>query len=139
MRAHLTRILTAATLVAATLGVPGGCAPKACGVALRGLEAVEGQVVDVLTVRCDPPPQSHLLQYWIEYRGVGDEFDRLTPRAVSDYEIPKPSYTRTVAAPCVKGYYRTHYSATGHGPDGIPFDFESAGRVRFFDTDDCQG
>lgn len=116
------------------------CLPKACEITLRGLEATEGQVTDVITARCELPPQKHLLQYWLDYRGPGEEFTPLTPRIASEWRIPTASgFSRTVTAPCLRGHYRTHYTVTGVGPgeDPIPFEVEGVGKVRFFDVEDC--
>ncbi|HEU0090083.1 MAG TPA: hypothetical protein VFQ77_20930 [Pseudonocardiaceae bacterium] len=132
------RILAAVIVLAATTTISQCGTAPACGVSLRGLTIEKGLVTDVLTVTCNPRPQEHLLQYWLDYKGPGDEYSRRTPRALSEYRIPGPKgFSRTVSAPCVKGYYRTHYTATGTGPDGIPFDFEDTGWPKFFDVDDC--
>lgn len=97
----------------------------------------------MLTVTCSPQPQEHLLQYWLDYKGPGDEYSRLTPHAISaisEYRIPGPKgFSRTVTGPCVKGYYRTHYITTGTGPDGIPFDIEDTGWSKLLTSRTARG
>jgi len=48
-------------------------------------------------------------------------------------------FSRTVTGPCLKGYYRTHYIATGTGPDSILLGIEDTGWPKLFDVEDCQG
>lgn len=97
-------------------------------------------VTDVITVACIPSPKEHLLQYWLDYKGPGDEYSRLNLRAAGEYRIPgSDGFSRTITGPCLKGSYRTHYTATGTGPDGVPFDIEDIGWSKLFDVDDCAG
>lgn len=133
--------ILAAVVVLAAGASTGQCTPapqKECGVELRGLEVHHGRVTDTLTVWCSKRPQEHLFQYWLDYKGPSDEFTRLSLRVPSVYDIPSvEGYTRTVSADCVKGWYQTHYVATGVSSAGIAFDFESTGWRKFFDVEDC--
>ncbi|MGH3903625.1 MAG: hypothetical protein ACRDTE_05455, partial [Pseudonocardiaceae bacterium] len=71
MRTALHTVFAIAVLASNT--VDGGCAPStgsalpgACQVDTSGIRVVDGAVVDVLTVRCDPQPLRHV--GWLEHR-----------------------------------------------------------------------
>ncbi|MGH4014191.1 MAG: hypothetical protein ACRDSL_09740 [Pseudonocardiaceae bacterium] len=141
--------LAIAAVILATTSTTSECGAeleKACTVLFRGLEIENGRVTDVLTPVCDPKPQIHKIQAWIEYKNIG-EWSPLGRRSPLAFTIPdKTGFPIKVTAPCLEGAYRSGYEVTGRGaalpdnPSGIPFKDKDYGwTTRIFSVGDCKG
>lgn len=135
------RSLAALAVVLAMQAGDSSCEPstKACQIDTRGIRVEDGVVTDVITATCNPPPRTHRLDGWIEYRADVGEPWRILGRKRTERVVPDAEGfpMRVQGGRCVPGVYRTAWQATGVGPnDERPFNF-SDGDV-FSTTLDCE-
>lgn len=142
------RIAAAAALVITlqTTASPAGCAPasQACDLSFQGIYIHAGEVWDVVSVACDPPPTAHYIQAWMEYKRF-DEYGSYG-RHVATRDIPdRTGFQLRVHSTCVEGWFRAKARVEGSGPattqhpDGLPFDFEDTGRMKYIAAEECTG
>lgn len=132
MRAALHTTFAIAAILASST-VDGGCAPStgsalpgACQVDTSGISVVDGAVVDVLTVRCDPRPLRHEVKGWLEHRrDAGQAYAQLDASSwVTTIPDAEGFQVRIVSRPCKAGQWRAVWRTRGVSPDppAEPFD-----------------
>ncbi|MGH3913612.1 MAG: hypothetical protein ACRDTC_09395, partial [Pseudonocardiaceae bacterium] len=87
--------LVGVILVLAAQAGDGGYEPsaKACQIDTRGIRVVDGMVTDVVIVTCNPPPSTHRLDRWIEYRpDVGEQWRRVSAKKPTTVALTRPTY-----------------------------------------------
>lgn len=106
----------ATVLILASNAGDGGCAnvtPWACDEDTRGIRVVNGEVTDVIVVTCDPPPRTHTLRAWIDYRPPGGAWGRAGNEEVS-HKKPEPRLELPIGAwDCKPGQYRASWEVSG--------------------------
>jgi hypothetical protein len=142
----MIRISAAAVVVVAMqTASPAGCttASQACDLSFHGIYIHAGEVWDVVTVACDPPPTAHYIQVWMEYKPF-DEYGSYG-RHVATRDIPdQAGFQLQVRSPCARGWFRATAHVEGSGPattqhpDGLPFDFEDTGQARYITAEECE-
>lgn len=95
-----------------------------CQLDTRGIRVEQGQVIDVVTVRCHPPPGAFRAPVRLEYSDSGAEpWDPLHPprvlRTVPDAECYS---ARVTGGACKPGYWRTAWRLRGVDDAGHEFD-----------------